>query len=77
MPWLISCEKGNFHLRRSSSSRFDLSLDTGVAKEKTDGKEAGQAQRFPKADESKPGLGLLAPLAGDKMFVRVRPRSSS
>lgn len=46
-------------------SRFDISLDTTTC-----------IQRFPRADESKPGLGALAPIPGDRVILRLKPRSS-
>ena len=48
-----------------SLSRFDISLDT------TRGD-----QRFPRTNESKPGLGSLAPFPGDGVILRLRDRSS-
>lgn len=45
-------------------SRFDISLDTGT-------------QRFPRADESKPGLGSLAPMMEDKVILQIRPRNTA
>lgn len=44
-------------------SRFDISLDKVTC-----------APRFPRADESKPGLGALAPVLGDKVLLQLRPR---
>ena len=46
-------------------SRFQISLDT------RDGKEQA---RFPRANESKPALGTLSPIAGDEVILRVEPR---
>ena len=49
-------------------SRFHISLDTATSQ---DGKGG---QRFPRADESKPALGALAPISGDKVVLRLNPR---
>ena len=48
-----------------SLSRFDISLDTTMG-----------CQRFPRADESKPGLGCLAPLPEDGVTLRLRDRGN-
>ena len=48
-------------------SRFDISLDTGPN---------APVQRFPRPDETKPGLGTLAPRVEDKVILRLRPRST-
>ena len=56
-------------------SRFDVSLDTPTS---ADGNNLGLGvykQRFPRADESKPGLGTLAPVAGDKVILRLKPKA--
>ncbi|KAL8762523.1 MAG: hypothetical protein Q9184_001483 [Pyrenodesmia sp. 2 TL-2023] len=53
-------------------SRFEISL--APATDKSDGKARQCRQRFPRADESKPGLGCLAPVAGDRLILRIAPR---
>ena len=55
-------------------SRFDISLDTATIEERRDCKVGGCMPSFPRADESKPGLGTLAPIAGDGVILRLQPR---
>lgn len=54
-------------------SRFDISLDGA---EVGDSNLNGHVQRFPRVELSKPGLATLAPVAEDKLIVRLKPRSS-
>ena len=46
-------------------SRYDISLDPATC-----------TQRFPRANESKPGLGALAPIMGDKVILQLKTRGS-
>ena len=46
-------------------SRFNVSLDNAPD---------APVQRFPRPDETKPGLGTLAPRVEDKVTLRFRPR---
>lgn len=58
-------------------SRFDISLDTATVEEQRDYKFARYTQYFPRADESKPGLGALAPIARDRVILRLQPRDNT
>jgi cytochrome P450 len=58
-------------------SRFDVRLDTDSGMGETGGASKNRVQRFPRADESKPGLGALAPVAGDGVILRLKPRTTS
>ena len=53
-------------------SRFDISLDGAELRSSS---LDGKAQRFPRAELSKPGLATLSPVAEDKLVLRLRPRS--
>lgn len=60
-------------------SRFELALDTGAVLQREGGAGKGSGsvchtQSFPRMDLSKPALGSLAPVHGDEVIVRVRPR---
>ena len=54
-------------------SRYNIELGNGVTGEKQDEKVTS-LPRFPRADESKPGAGTLAPVAGDDVIIRLSPR---
>ena len=54
-------------------SRYDITLGDGITGEKQDGKVTS-LPRFPRADESKPGVGTLQPVAGDEVIIRLSPR---
>lgn len=53
--------------------RYDIRLGNGIDREKQDEK-ATSFPRFPRADESKPGLGMLPPIMGDEVIIRLSPR---
>jgi len=48
-------------------TRFDVSLDTSAAANLQDGK-----QKFPRIDDTKPGLGALAPVNGDDVALVLK-----
>lgn len=50
--------------------RFDVKLDTTSASAK--GQSNGQT--FPRIDDTKPGLGALAPVDGDDVILVIQPR---
>lgn len=57
-------------------ARYDVELAT-VGKDGFNGVVKRCRQTFPRADESKPGLGTLSPLAGDKVILRLSPRGKN
>lgn len=54
-------------------SRYDIRLGNGSDREKQD-MEPTSVPRFTRADESRPGLGLLPPVAGDSLIIQLRPQ---
>ena len=56
--------------------RFEVALDE-VQTGDTERGSAEHTQRFPRPDESKPGLGTLSPMAGDEVMLHLRPRDNS
>ena len=62
-----------------SLSRFDLCLDSEEAVKGAwgSGREGASMQRFPRAEDLKPGLATLGPRAGDDVVVRCSLRIKS
>jgi len=55
-------------------ARYDVGLATIGDKDTYYRGALGGRQRFPRADESKPGLGTLSPIPGDNVILRLAPR---
>lgn len=56
-------------------SRLDIALDAADCALEQPGGEC--SSRFPRTDESKPGLGTLGPVVGDVVMLRVKPRGGA
>ncbi|KAL8841956.1 MAG: hypothetical protein Q9176_002892 [Flavoplaca citrina] len=74
---------GRFVARQAIFSFIALALarfEIGLAPHDTSGEKSQRcqpsAQRFPRTNESKPALGALAPVAGDRVMLRVGLRRS-
>ena len=74
---------GRFVARQAIFSFIALALarfEIGLAPHDTSGEKSQKCQpstqRFPRTDESKPALGALAPVAGDRVMLRIGLRRS-
>lgn len=54
-------------------SRYDFRLGSRINREKQNEK-ATSFPRFPRADESKSRLGMLPPIMGEEVIIRLSPR---
>ena len=57
-------------------SRYDVQLDQQISGSRKGYRYRDSRQKFPRLDESKPGLGSLSPIKGDEVLLRLTPRTA-